>query len=70
VAKKKVASKKRKVDVKTRKKSPKVDPLLKEVADATEELEHILSELRTSTVRYSRERIEKIIIRLKAIGER
>ena len=69
VAKKKVASKKSKVTAKTKKKSPNQGPLLKEVGDVIEELEHILSELRTSTVRYSRDRIERVIARLKALGE-
>lgn len=69
VTKKKVASNKRRVATGSRKKSLKKDPLLKEAAVLAEELEDILSELRTSTVRYSRQRIEKIVTRLKALGE-
>lgn len=42
---------------------------MKEVLQAAEELASVRDELRTSTVSHSRERIEKIIQQLKALGE-
>ena len=61
VAKKKVAAKK---------KSEKMDPLMKEVSEVAEELEDILGGLRTSTVTFSRARIKEVVERLKSLGER
>ena len=70
MAKKKVAQKKQKIFVKSKKKSPKSDPIVKEVSEVTEELEDILGGLRTSTVSFTRDRIKQVIERLKNLGER